>query len=162
MACVYLSLNGIKVLIGILASRMKERYHRPVIAFADAGGGLLKGSARSIPGLRIRDTLDAVAARFPELISKFGGHAMAAGLSLQAVHYEAFAKAFDAEVRRQLTADDLTGRIYSDGCLAATRRLICSWRNSCVMRGLGGNVFLSLCFMVILKLSVKDWLVKST
>lgn len=105
--------------IGILASRMKERYHRPVIAFADAGGGLLKGSARSIPGLHIRDTLDAVAARFPELISKFGGHAMAAGLSLQAVHYEAFAKAFDAEVRRQLTADDLTGRIYSDGCLAA-------------------------------------------
>lgn len=105
--------------IGILASRMKERYHRPVIAFADAGGGLLKGSARSIPGLHIRDTLDAVAARFPELISKFGGHAMAAGLSLQAIHYEAFAKAFDAEVRRQLTADDLTGRIYSDGCLAA-------------------------------------------
>ena len=105
--------------IGILASRMKERYHRPVIAFADAGEGLLKGSARSIPGLHIRDTLDAVAARFPELISKFGGHAMAAGLSLQAVHYEAFAKAFDAEVRRQLTADDLTERIYSDGCLAA-------------------------------------------
>lgn len=105
--------------IGILASRMKERYHRPVIAFADAGGGLLKGSARSIPGLHIRDTLDAVAVRFPELISKFGGHAMAAGLSLQAIHYEAFAKAFDAEVRRQLTADDLTGRIYSDGCLAA-------------------------------------------
>ena len=105
--------------IGILASRMKERYHRPVIAFADAGGGLLKGSARSIPGLHIRDTLDAVAARFPELISKFGGHAMAAGLSLQAIHYEAFAKAFDAEVRRQLTADDLTERIYSDGCLAA-------------------------------------------
>lgn len=105
--------------IGILASRMKERYHRPVIAFADAGGGLLKGSARSIPSLHIRDTLDAVAARFPKLISKFGGHAMAAGLSLQAIHYEAFAKAFDAEVRRQLTADDLTGRIYSDGCLAA-------------------------------------------
>ena len=105
--------------IGILASRMKERYHRPVIAFADAGAGQLKGSARSIPGLHIRDALDAVAARFPELISKFGGHAMAAGLTLQAVHYEAFAKAFDAEVRRQLTADDLTGRIYSDGCLAA-------------------------------------------
>ena len=105
--------------IGILASRMKERYHRPVIAFADAGDGQLKGSARSIPGLHIRDALDAVAARFPELISKFGGHAMAAGLTLEQVHYEAFAKAFDAEVRRQLTADDLTGRIYSDGSLAA-------------------------------------------
>ena len=105
--------------IGILASRMKERYHRPVIAFADAGAGQLKGSARSVPGLHIRDALDAVAARFPELISKFGGHAMAAGLTLERVHYEAFAKAFDAEVRRQLTADDLTGRIYSDGSLAA-------------------------------------------
>jgi len=105
--------------IGILASRMKERYHRPVIAFADAGEGQLKGSARSVAGLHIRDALDAIAARFPELISKFGGHAMAAGLTLQQVHYEAFAKAFDAEVRRQLTVDDLTGRIYSDGSLAA-------------------------------------------
>ena len=105
--------------IGILASRMKERYHRPVIAFADSGEGQLKGSARSVPGLHIRDALDAVAARFPQLISKFGGHAMAAGLTLEQVHYEAFAKAFDAEVRRQLTADDLTGRIYSDGSLAA-------------------------------------------
>lgn len=105
--------------IGILASRMKERYHRPVIAFADAGDGQLKGSARSIPGLHIRDALDAIAARFPELISKFGGHAMAAGLTLQQEHYPAFAKAFDAEVRRQLTEDDLTGRIYSDGSLAA-------------------------------------------
>ena len=105
--------------IGILASRMKERCHRPVIAFADAGNGELKGSARSVPGLHIRDALDAVAARFPQLISKFGGHAMAAGLTLQQVHFAAFAKAFDAEVRRQLTEDDLTGRIYSDGSLAA-------------------------------------------
>lgn len=105
--------------IGILASRMKERYHRPVIAFADAGDGQLKGSARSVPGLHIRDALDAVAARFPELISKFGGHAMAAGLTLQQEHYLAFAKAFDAEVRRQLNEEDLTGRIYSDGSLAA-------------------------------------------
>lgn len=105
--------------IGILASRMKDRYHRPVIAFADAGAGELKGSARSVAGLHIRDALDAVAARFPELISKFGGHAMAAGLTVQRVHYEAFAKAFDAEVRRQLTAEDLTGRIYSDGSLSA-------------------------------------------
>lgn len=105
--------------IGILASRMKERYHRPVIAFADAGEGELKGSARSIPGLHIRDALDAVAATHPALISKFGGHAMAAGLTIQSADYEAFAQAFDAEVRRQLTAEDLTGRIYSDGRLAA-------------------------------------------
>ncbi|MDY7219913.1 single-stranded-DNA-specific exonuclease RecJ [Denitrificimonas sp. JX-1] len=104
--------------IGILASRMKERYHRPVIAFADADNGELKGSARSIPGLHIRDTLDAIAASFPELISKFGGHAMAAGLTINKQHYEAFAEAFDAQVRSQLTADDLTGCIYSDGCLA--------------------------------------------
>ena len=71
--------------IGILASRLKERYFRPAIAFADAGDGLLKGSARSVPGLHIRDALDAVAAKHPGLISKFGGHAMAAGLSLPLV-----------------------------------------------------------------------------
>ncbi|MBQ0742945.1 MAG: single-stranded-DNA-specific exonuclease RecJ [Pseudomonas sp.] len=101
--------------IGILASRLKDKYHRPVIAFADAGNGDMKGSARSVAGLHIRDALDAVAARQPGLISKFGGHAMAAGLSLPATHFEAFKAAFDAEVRRQLNADDLTGRLLSDG-----------------------------------------------
>ncbi|MFZ3186124.1 MAG: single-stranded-DNA-specific exonuclease RecJ [Pseudomonas sp.] len=106
--------------IGILASRLKERYHRPAIAFADAGEGLLKGSARSVPGLHIRDALDAVAAKHPGLISKFGGHAMAAGLSLPQEHYGAFAAAFDAEVRRQLNEDDLTGRMLSDGQLSVT------------------------------------------
>ena len=104
--------------IGILASRLKERYFRPAIAFADAGDGLLKGSARSVPGLHIRDALDAVAAKHPGLISKFGGHAMAAGLSLPQENYGAFAAAFDAEVRRQLHADDLTGRLLSDGQLS--------------------------------------------
>lgn len=104
--------------IGILASRMKERYHRPTIAFADAGDGVLKGSARSVPGFHIRDALDAVAAKHPELISKFGGHAMAAGLSLPQVSFAAFAAAFDAEVRRQLCEDDLTGRLLSDGALS--------------------------------------------
>ena len=104
--------------IGILASRMKERYHRPTIAFADAGEGVLKGSARSVPGFHIRDALDAVAARHPGLISKFGGHAMAAGLSLPAANFGAFAAAFDAEVRRQLVEDDLTGRLLSDGSLS--------------------------------------------
>ena len=106
--------------IGIVASRLKERYHRPAIAFADAGDGLLKGSARSVPGLHIRDALDAVAAKHPGLISKFGGHAMAAGLSLPQENYGAFAAAFDAEVRRQLHADDLTGRLLSDGQLSVT------------------------------------------
>ncbi|MDA7085427.1 single-stranded-DNA-specific exonuclease RecJ [Pseudomonas sp. SA3-5] len=104
--------------IGILASRLKERYHRPTIAFADAGDGVLKGSARSVPGFHIRDALDAVAARHPQLISKFGGHAMAAGLSLPEANFGAFAAAFDAEVRRQLDEDDLTGRLLSDGALS--------------------------------------------
>ncbi|MFK7699433.1 single-stranded-DNA-specific exonuclease RecJ [Pseudomonas caspiana] len=104
--------------IGILASRMKERYHRPTIAFASAGEGMLKGSARSVPGFHIRDALDAVAAKHPQLISKFGGHAMAAGLSLPEDNFSAFAQAFDEEVRRQLGEDDLTGRLLSDGALA--------------------------------------------
>ncbi|MDM8347409.1 single-stranded-DNA-specific exonuclease RecJ [Pseudomonas sp. sp1636] len=104
--------------IGILASRLKERYHRPTIAFADAGDGVLKGSARSVPGFHIRDALDAVAAKHPGLISKFGGHAMAAGLSLPQECFGAFAVAFDAEVRRQLGEDDLTGRLLSDGTLS--------------------------------------------
>ncbi|MCG4451768.1 single-stranded-DNA-specific exonuclease RecJ [Pseudomonas sp. MMS21-TM103] len=104
--------------IGILASRLKERYHRPTIAFADAGDGVLKGSARSVPGFHIRDALDAVAAKHPQLISKFGGHAMAAGLSLPEANFGAFAAAFDAEVRRQLDEDDLTGRLLSDGALS--------------------------------------------
>lgn len=104
--------------IGILASRMKERYHRPTIAFADAGDGVLKGSARSVPGFHIRDALDAVAAKHLQLISKFGGHAMAAGLSLPEANFADFAAAFDAEVRRQLCEDDLTGRLLSDGALS--------------------------------------------
>jgi len=109
--------------VGLLASRIKDRIHRPVIAFADAGGEgdekEYKGSARSIPGLHIRDALDAVATGHPVLISKFGGHAMAAVLSLKAKHYPAFAEAFDAEVRRQLTPADLEAEIVTDGELSA-------------------------------------------
>jgi len=101
--------------IGILAARIKERFHRPVIAFARSGDGEIKGSARSVSGLHIRDALDAVAARHPELIAKFGGHAMAAGLSLPEAHYPAFASAFDEVVSLQLCHDDLNGVIYSDG-----------------------------------------------
>jgi single-stranded-DNA-specific exonuclease len=104
--------------IGILASRLKERYHRPTIAFADAGDGLLKGSARSVQGFHIRDALDAVAASHPQLISKFGGHAMAAGLTLPQENFPAFCEAFDAQVRSQLCEEDLTGRLLSDGTLA--------------------------------------------
>ncbi len=104
--------------IGILASRIKDRYHRPVIAFAPGGEGILKGSARSVPGLHIRDALDAVATRHPGLLMKFGGHAMAAGLSLEAGRYDAFCLAFDREVRRHLGVDELRGTYHSDGALA--------------------------------------------
>lgn len=104
--------------IGILASRIKERFHRPTIAFAPSDGGEVKGSARSIPGFHIRDALDAVASRHPGLIVKFGGHAMAAGLSLRAEDFPRFEAAFDREARRLLSRDDLTGRLYSDGELS--------------------------------------------
>jgi len=104
--------------IGILAARIRERTHRPVIAFAQASDAELKGSARSVPGLHIRDVLDAVAAHHPGLVSKFGGHAMAAGLTLPRAHFDAFRAAFAAEVSRQLNGEVLEGRILSDGELA--------------------------------------------
>ena len=104
--------------IGILASRLKERYFRPTFAFADAGEGMLKGSGRSVPGFHIRDALSVVAAQHPDLISKYGGHAMAAGLTLPEANFALFSQAFDAEVRRQLREEDLTGRLLSDGNLA--------------------------------------------
>lgn len=106
--------------IGILASRIKDRYHRPVIVFADAGEGQIKGSARSIAGLHIRDALDAVAARHPHLLQKFGGHAMAAGMSLARENFADFSTAFDAEVRRQLRAEDMAAILMSDGELQAS------------------------------------------
>lgn len=106
--------------VGILASRIKERTHRPVIAFAleDEGSDQIKGSARSVHGVHIRDALDAVAARNPGLIVKFGGHAMAAGLSLERAKFNDFCRAFDQEIRRHLAAEDLQGLLHSDGELA--------------------------------------------
>ncbi len=104
--------------IGILASRIKDRVHRPVIAFAPAGDGELKGSARSVPGLHIRDAIDAVAARHPGLVPKFGGHAMAAGLSLGRDDFDTFRAAFEAEVRRHLDPAEIEGVIYTDGELS--------------------------------------------
>ncbi len=101
--------------IGILAARVREAWHRPVVAFAHAGNGELKGSARSIPGFHIRDALDAVDKRHPGLIRKFGGHAMAAGLSLAEDAFEAFRDAFDAEAARQLEGDDLQQVLHTDG-----------------------------------------------
>ncbi len=103
--------------VGIVASRVKERLHRPVIAFAPDSEGMIKGSARSVSGVHIRDALDAIATRHAGLLSKFGGHAMAAGLSLERARFDEFRAAFDTEVRRHLSAGDLRGVISSDGLL---------------------------------------------
>ncbi len=101
--------------IGILAARVKEKYYRPTIVFANNDENELKGSARSIPGVHIRDVLDTVAARNPELISKFGGHAMAAGLSLLIEHYDQFVSAFNQVLEEWLSPEDLQAEILSDG-----------------------------------------------
>ena len=105
--------------VGLVASRIKDRVRRPVIAFARAGNGQLRGSARSIPGIHIRDVLDGMAARHPELISRFGGHAMAAGLSLDAAKLDAFAAAFDEEVTRWRDPAIPANRVETDGELSA-------------------------------------------
>ncbi|MFT4580331.1 MAG: single-stranded-DNA-specific exonuclease [Gammaproteobacteria bacterium] len=104
--------------VGIIASRIKERYHRPVIAFAPVSDTELKGSGRSIPGVHLRDALDAIAAANPGLLSKFGGHAMAAGLTLGLSEFELFSEAFDAEINRQVGQAGLTEEITTDGALS--------------------------------------------
>lgn len=105
--------------IGILAARVKDRLNRPVIAFAPASGEEIKGSARSIPGVHIRDVLSDLAARHPDLLSRFGGHAMAAGLSLKLADYQRFAELFDAEVNHHLQGLDLDHALHSDGELSS-------------------------------------------
>lgn len=105
--------------VGLVAGRVKERTGRPVIAFAEAGEGLLRGSARSVAGLHIRDVLDAVAARHPDLIMRFGGHAMAAGLTLERAKLDTFARAFDEEVARSREGVADLDCIETDGELAA-------------------------------------------
>lgn len=109
--------------IGILAARIKERYHRPVIAFADGGPGddgeeQIKGSARSVDGLHIRDALDTVAARHPGLVTRFGGHAMAAGLTLRKSDYQRFTEAFATVVDALLPVESLTATLLTDGEVA--------------------------------------------
>ncbi|ENR2169464.1 single-stranded-DNA-specific exonuclease RecJ [Vibrio vulnificus] len=101
--------------IGILASRIKEKYHRPVIAFADGGDGYIKGSCRSIPGLHMRDALDLIDTQNPGLILKFGGHAMAAGLTIKEYDFERFSQLFDQLVKRELDEAALKGIVLSDG-----------------------------------------------
>ncbi len=105
--------------IGILASRIKERLHRPVITFAPSDEELIKGSARSIPGLHMRDALDVVSKRYPGLLVKFGGHAMAAGMTLARERFDEFARAFDETVKTLLNEEDLNASIVTDGPLRA-------------------------------------------
>lgn len=104
--------------VGILASRIKERFHRPVIAFAPAGDGTLKGSGRSIQGLHMRDALERLDTLYPGLILKFGGHAMAAGLSLEEAKFDEFQRRFGELVTEWLDPALLQGEVVSDGPLS--------------------------------------------
>ncbi len=103
--------------IGIVASRLKEKFFRPTITFAPGPEGFIKGSGRSIPGFHLRDALDLVSKRAPSLIDKFGGHAMAAGLTLRAEAFDAFAHAFEAVGKAWLTQAQLERVIETDGPL---------------------------------------------
>ncbi len=104
--------------IGILAGRVKEAWHRPVIAFARGDNGELKGSARSVAGVHMRDLLEAVATAEPGLIKKFGGHAMAAGLTIAEAQFDAFVQALSKQASRFIQPEHLTAVVYSDGELA--------------------------------------------
>lgn len=107
--------------VGIVAGRLREKLHRPAIVFADGSDGAsgeIKGSARSIDGLNIRDVLDAIATRHPGLLIKFGGHAMAAGLSIKRVHFERFRTVFDRAVAELVDDETLSAKCVTDGALA--------------------------------------------
>lgn len=101
--------------IGIIAGRLKEQYHRPSIVFAKGENNTIKGSARSISGVHIRDVLDAISKRDESLIDKFGGHAMAAGLTIKLEKLASFKQAFSQELVKHMSADDCIGKLYSDG-----------------------------------------------
>jgi single-stranded-DNA-specific exonuclease len=105
-------------LVGLIASRIKDRYHRPTFAFAPGEGGMLKGSGRSIPGFHLRDALADVDARHPGLIVRYGGHAMAAGLTLPVTGFERVRRALEEVAAEKLEADELSARVLTDGELA--------------------------------------------
>ena len=105
--------------VGLLASRIKEKFHRPVIAFADAGNDEMKGSGRSIHGLHIRDVLDAISTKYDGIIDKFGGHAMAAGLTIKKTNFLRFESAFNEQVSLVLRPEDLTNVSETDGSMDA-------------------------------------------
>ena len=106
--------------IGIVAARIKDRLHRPVFAFAPGNQGEIKGSGRSIPGLHLRDALDLISKRAPGLLLRFGGHAMAAGVSIMEVDFEHFSALFDATANELLAPADLTRTLETDGQLEAS------------------------------------------
>ena len=111
--------------VGILAARLKDRLHRPVVCFARAAdGGLLKGSGRSIEGLHLRDCLDLVSKRSPGLIVRFGGHAMAAGLTIAESGYARFAEAFERALEEMLPAEARLLTVQTDGALEAAHRTL--------------------------------------
>jgi single-stranded-DNA-specific exonuclease len=103
--------------IGILAGRIKEKYFRPTIAFAHQDDFIVKGSARSIPGLHIRDLLEDINTRYPDIIDKFGGHAMAAGLSLKIENLSAFKRVYEQVCKEWLAGKPLQGQVQTDGSL---------------------------------------------
>lgn len=105
--------------VGIVASRIKDKLQRPVIAFAPEEDGLLKGSARSVQGLHIKDVLDRIATENPGLIRKYGGHAMAAGLTLELQHYETFSRLYDEQVKAHVETYGLADQLLTDGELEA-------------------------------------------
>lgn len=103
--------------IGIVAGRIKEKYHRPTVVFAQSGSGDLKGSARSIPGLHIRDVFERINSQYPQVMKKFGGHAMAAGLTIGSEHIDTFKQAFEQIINQTLTDEQRTSTILTDGPL---------------------------------------------
>lgn len=131
--------------VGLLASRIKEKYHRPVAVFARDDSGMLKGSVRSISGLHIRDALDAVATKNPGLITKFGGHAMAAGLSLEEALFDQFEQALQQQVASTLNPQDLEATLQTDGQLKEDQF---SMQTAAILRDAGpwGQSFPEPCF----------------
>jgi single-stranded-DNA-specific exonuclease len=107
-------------IVGLVASRIKDRFHRPTVAFAEAGDGLLRGSGRSIDGVHLRDTLDHVTKIDPALIERFGGHAMAAGLTLRTQNLASFTEAFEAATRASAEPSLFTRSLATDGALVGT------------------------------------------
>ncbi len=106
--------------VGLVASRMKDRLHRPVVAFAPVGADELRGSVRSVAGVHVRDALESIATRHPDLIDRYGGHAMAAGLTLRRSALARFADAFSEEIGRQLTPAQMQNILETDGELAGS------------------------------------------